>query len=577
MRNKDAADLLYKNLYYLGLQSGRWIKRFAAWLGALLKKPYQAFKMLVLAVLLAVDRFALKGVHTVAEEARALYADFDRVFSKLGYVLKHDRKNAGELLRHYFKTAFQKHGAVFTFTVNLLVPIAALALLAGVIGYWSDTTPALEIKYNNSVIGYVTSESVYHDAQSQASERLQTAKSVDASGTMLKSPEYSLTMVDKADLSDASAICDKLIENSETKITNACGIYINGSFLCAVKNETDAISVFDSILSAYQTGDGNSTPSFVEKIEYVQGLYPENSETMWDTEKLAAKLKTKKTEAVYYTVQLGDAPSSVAQKFGISTAQLYALNPQIGANIHVGEQLKVSSEVDFIRVQITRTEKRHIAIPYEIIETKSPSLYTGTKRVTQKGAEGTAEITELVTYISGTRVSAREVGRITVKNPVTQKVQVGTKKPSSGSGSNVSGPIKDYGGKFIWPAVNAYSISSYYGRRSMGFHKGIDIVKPGGHSTGCPVVAADGGRVVTAGYHSSFGYHVIIDHGGGFQTLYAHMLKGSLKVRVGQRVSQGQVIGNIGSTGNVTGPHLHFEVRVNGNRVNPLPYLGRKK
>ena len=81
--------------------------------------------------------------------------------------------------------------------------------------------------------------------------------------------------------------------------------------------------------------------------------------------------------------------------------------------------------------------------------------------------------------------------------------------------------------------------------------------------------------MITAGRHSSYGNYVIIDHGGGVHTLYAHMLNGSLKVSAGQSVSAGQAIGNIGSTGNVTGPHLHFEVRINGNRVNPLPYLGR--
>ena len=103
----------------------------------------------------------------------------------------------------------------------------------------------------------------------------------------------------------------------------------------------------------------------------------------------------------------------------------------------------------------------------------------------------------------------------------------------------------------------------------------MDIVKPGGNSTGCPVVAAASGTVVSAGYHPSWGYNVLINHGNGLQTRYAHMIKGSLKVSAGQHVSAGQQLGNIGSTGNVTGPHLHFEVYVNGTRVNPSGYLGR--
>ena len=223
-------------------------------------------------------------------------------------------------------------------------------------------------------------------------------------------------------------------------------------------------------------------------------------------------------------------------------------------------------------MQITRTETRTVSVPYETEKVETSSLYSGTKRVKTKGVNGEQVVTELVTDVDGVRTSAKEVSRVTTKQPVTEVIQVGTKKAYS-SGYSGSYSTTSYGGRFIWPAIGAYSISSGYG--GSRHHGGIDIVKPGGHSTGALVVAAGSGTVTTAGYHSSYGYYVIINHGGGVSTLYAHMLKGSLKVSVGQHVSAGQAIGNIGSTGNVTGPHLHFEVRINGNRVNPRPYLGR--
>ena len=91
---------------------------------------------------------------------------------------------------------------------------------------------------------------------------------------------------------------------------------------------------------------------------------------------------------------------------------------------------------------------------------------------------------------------------------------------------------------------------------------------------GAPVVAAESGRVVAAGYESMGGYYVRIDHGNGLSTLYAHMKSGSVCVRSGQYVQRGQQIGQAGATGYVTGAHLHFEVRVNGTKVNPAPYLG---
>lgn len=126
-------------------------------------------------------------------------------------------------------------------------------------------------------------------------------------------------------------------------------------------------------------------------------------------------------------------------------------------------------------------------------------------------------------------------------------------------------------GAFIWP-VNGV-ITSPYGYRthpifgSTIYHSGMDI----GVDYGTPVHAADSGVVVEAGWISGYGYAVIIDHGNGLSTLYGH--NEALNVSSGQSVSQGQVIAYAGSTGNSTGPHVHFEVRSNGDPVDPLSYL----
>ena len=114
-------------------------------------------------------------------------------------------------------------------------------------------------------------------------------------------------------------------------------------------------------------------------------------------------------------------------------------------------------------------------------------------------------------------------------------------------------------------------ISSDYGPRTnpyVGFHRGIDIGMP----MGTPICATKDGTVSTSLYsNGSYGYYIILDHGDGIQTLYAHCSE--LLVSVGDVVTKGQVIAKVGSTGNSTGPHVHFEVRINGERVDPLPYL----
>ena len=128
-------------------------------------------------------------------------------------------------------------------------------------------------------------------------------------------------------------------------------------------------------------------------------------------------------------------------------------------------------------------------------------------------------------------------------------------------------------GSYTWPSPSCKAITSGYGMRKISlygyekFHAGIDI----GASMGSSIVAADGGTVTVSTYDGGYGNYIMINHGNGRVTLYAHM--SSRAVTVGTTVNKGQVIGYVGSTGNSTGPHLHFEVRNNGGTVDPLTYF----
>ena len=130
------------------------------------------------------------------------------------------------------------------------------------------------------------------------------------------------------------------------------------------------------------------------------------------------------------------------------------------------------------------------------------------------------------------------------------------------------------GGYYAWPVPNYYYISSGYGWRTLygasNWHGGIDIA--GSNIYGKPIIASNSGQVTTAAYTNvGYGNYVIIDHGGNQFTVYGHM--SSLAVSKGDYVAQGEVIGYVGSTGNSTGPHLHFEIRINGERLNPVDYV----
>jgi murein DD-endopeptidase MepM/ murein hydrolase activator NlpD len=134
-----------------------------------------------------------------------------------------------------------------------------------------------------------------------------------------------------------------------------------------------------------------------------------------------------------------------------------------------------------------------------------------------------------------------------------------------------SGPLPTGGGEFLWPAAGpltspfGYRVHPIFGDTRL--HSGIDI----GASYGAPVVAADSGSVSYVGAMSGYGNVIIIDHGGGIATTYNHL--SGYYVSSGSGVSRGQRIGAVGCTGYCTGPHLHFEVRINGRPVDPMPYL----
>lgn len=126
-----------------------------------------------------------------------------------------------------------------------------------------------------------------------------------------------------------------------------------------------------------------------------------------------------------------------------------------------------------------------------------------------------------------------------------------------------------------WPCVGYYTISSGYGKRNTGIsmastnHKGIDISCP----VGTEVVSVLDGTVLFTGYNMYRGYYIMIDHGNNIVTVYQHGKENSFKASVGESVKAGQVIMLSGNSGVSSGPHLHFEVRVNGNNVNPKTWL----
>ena len=488
---------------------------------------------------------------------------------------------------YYFKKAYKRHKTLLRTLFNTAMPVAMLLIFAITINYWNGVTFALNVTYNDKNIGYISNEAVYLEAQDLIKKKMDSGAftaSVPASTdsavltTAAASPnfkaEYSLTLVSLEELNDAQTICDKVIENSADNLTNACGVYVGGVFVCAVKNEADAKTVFNKIIEPYELDAAAKgyVVGFAENIEYVQGLYPDEAGVMWDAARLEAELTSGTHEVRQeYTVQRNDTPEEIAEDYSITVQDLEQLNPDYDfENLRAQDVITVSSMEKYIHIKKTVTTTEMENVKYSTVTSRDATKYSGYRSVTRKGVDGVDKVTTVNIYIDDVlNEELSDVKREHIVAPVDEKVVIGTNTYYSGI---YVGTQSSKG--FLWPAPSCHSVSSPYGQRSSGWHKGIDLIKSGGGANGTPVVASRSGKVEVVQYSSSgYGNMVLINHGDGYKTRYAHMLNGSIRVSEGQRVTAGEQIGRVGSTGNSTGPHLHFEVIYNGNTQNPKNYI----
>jgi murein DD-endopeptidase MepM/ murein hydrolase activator NlpD len=244
-------------------------------------------------------------------------------------------------------------------------------------------------------------------------------------------------------------------------------------------------------------------------------------------------------------------------------------NPAGGTGLKDDFSFNMSGLNSAIEYNTVFTETYTEILPFDVIYVDSDELYVGETDVAFGGENGVCENVYEVTYSGGVEVSRKLISSTVITKPKTRIERIGTK----------SYPSTQPTGTFIWPlAMGTFRITSQYGLQREGFetagqkHLGVDI---GGPKQGEPVIAADGGVVIFAGTKGSYGQLVKIRHEDGVETYYAHMSK--IVVEVGERVYQGQKIGEIGRTGTATGVHVHFEVRINGSTVNPVNYLPKLK
>lgn len=221
--------------------------------------------------------------------------------------------------------------------------------------------------------------------------------------------------------------------------------------------------------------------------------------------------------------------------------------------------------LETVPIKSVRYETHTESLAYTTETREMADQPLGYQLIITRGKTGKQRVTEEVVTVDGKERYRSVTSTLVLEAPTTQVIAVGaqtyTENATAGDGVAT--------GTFIWPVPYTHVVSSPFASRWGSFHGAIDIAN--GSTYGKPIIASDGGTVIEAGSHSSYGNYVLIDHGNGFKTRYAHC--SALKVTVGQKVAQGEYIANVGNTGYSFGAHLHFEVIKNGKLVDPLDYV----
>ena len=481
------------------------------------------------------------------EEARALLQKSLERQAKT-----YNRSKFGKTIKEL--SAFcEKHKTVLL--TGFSIVLVALVGTAGVFNYCT----AYEYSYNGKSLGIVRNKD----------DVLQITDLVQGALTEEKNVNVVIDAKDDISFKRVSALGDVKIDTSEEVLkrltymgdlnVKAYGIYVDGKKAGSVASKDVAAEVIQEIKDKYSSG--------IEGSEIEEAVFIEDVEvtlTNTDLQDVASKdemvdiLCTSGEKESLHKVIAGETLADIAKLYSMEEKEILDDNAGVDPKkLVVGSTLVIKQNAPILTVKITELLTYDEVVEFKTVEKDDDTIYEGYTETEQKGKDGLNEVTSRFVYVNGEEIEENRLVTTVKEEPVEEIILIGTKErpPTVGSG------------KYIWPLEGGYTFTSGFKPRWGSFHKGIDL----GVSVGTNVIAADGGTVTQAGYSGSYGYLVVIDHQNGMETYYAH--NDSLVVSVGDKVFQGQHIAESGNTGRSTGPHLHFEIRVDGEPQNPLNYL----
>lgn len=507
-----------------------------------------------------------RGIVWVFKEFTEPYKNRVRLSNELAKEIKYAKKDGKlayikAIIRFMGSFLFGEDGVCYT-AFNYILPIVSVAFLVGIIKYGSDLEYGIAVEYNGKELGIISAETEFETAERDVQQRISYSANEQ---TIDLSAKFSLRIISNEDkFVSPSQLADKMLAASDEELTEAYGIYIDGNFIGAVRNRDEIQSALDERLLNYDVDGVVRDVSYVNKIDYTQGIYLLSS--VKSEHEVIELLTSQKEKRHAYVVQEDDTIISVLQKYGMDLDEFNNLNPAAEDGIKSGQILNVIEREYYLPIKYIKETENLSFIDYETVEVETSSLNVGIRSVLVKGERGEKKSKFEITYVDGKESSRKVLSSVIIKNPVTETIGVGTYSamPDNPQTVYLGSPLTGTG-EMSWPVDGGWISDPFISDRN---HKGLDIAA----SEGSEIYAAQEGTVVAAGWNSGgYGNVVMIEHDNGYATVYAHMLY--VYAVEGQYVSRGQLIGFVGTTGDSTGNHCHFEVRYQGVCLDPTTFL----
>lgn len=425
-------------------------------------------------------------------------------------------------------------------------------LASGSIYYYNYRNTGYAVKYDGKILGYVRDKEVAVSALAEVKEGIKKYDpSINVSGEL----EFEKLLVNSEKIISGSYIKDTIESGLYVQYT-AYAIDINNSEVAVVKNQEEANKVIDGIKKHYEEEEKKNGAEILnltikDDINAVKKIV--DASKLTDADKVIDTIIGGKGITKKYDVKSGDTIWKIARDNNMSIEEIAAVNPDLNVErLQVGQKVNLAVSEPYLNVETTVKLASDEGIPYSTNYVSDGSLYRGQSKVVESGQYGTNRVVREITKLNGKEIANSVLSTVVVKDPITRVLAKGTKE--------LVGT-----GKFLWPLGG--TISSPFGSRGRSYHTGLDIAAPYGST----ISAADSGTVIKAERSGTYGKLLIIDHGNGYTTYYGHC--SAFYVSEGDTVTRGQSIAAVGLTGNTTGSHVHFEVRLGGSAQNPLNYL----